>query len=47
MSAGFKLHIKAIDWERMKVVREEVRKEWAKREADLMGKIEGAYVDLL
>jgi hypothetical protein len=31
----------------MKAVREEVRGEWAKREADVLERIERAYLDLL
>lgn len=47
ISAAFGLTLKAVDWERMKRTREDVRGEWAKREADILGKIEGAYKDLL
>lgn len=47
ISAAFRLHVKAVDWERMKNTREDVRGQWARREADVLEKIEGAYADLL
>lgn len=47
ISAAYALTVKAVNWEKMKAVREEVRGEWAKREADVLERIEKAYVDLL
>ena len=47
ISAAYALKVKAVNWEKMKAVREEVRGDWAKREADVLGRIEKAYADLL
>ena len=47
ISAAYAFKVKAVNWERMKAVREEVRGEWAKREADVLERIEKAYADLI
>ena len=47
ISAGFRMQIKSIDPGRMEKVRKEVRKEWAKREAETLRKLEEAYLHLI
>jgi hypothetical protein len=41
------MQIKAVDEDRMEIVRREVGKEWAKREGEMLGLMERAYLELV
>lgn len=41
------MQIKAVDEDKMEIVRREVGREWAKREAEVLGMMERAYLELV
>lgn len=47
ISAGFSITLKAVDDNRMSMVRKQVMAEWAKTESELLQKMEEIYHDLL